>query len=103
MALNFFKVPKHQRFTYKPRHWDPKKEELDQRLKQIKNMQDRGVESSKARISGSFRQSFKGDHQYRKSQVRRSNMTLFFVIAILIFITYLFLRDLGPDITGAFN
>ena len=33
--------------------------ELEERLKQIKDIQNKGVESSKARISGGFRQSFK--------------------------------------------
>lgn len=101
--LKFFKVPKHQRFTYKPRYWDPKKEELDERLQRIKDIQDKGIEASKARISGGFRQSFKGNHQYRRSQVRRSNMVLFFIIAVLIFLTYLFLKDLGPEITSTFQ
>ncbi len=99
--LKFFRVPKHQQFTYKPRYWDPKKEELDERMQRIKDMQERGVEASKARISGSFRKGYKGNHQYRKSQVRRSNLMLFIVIAILIFITYLFLKDLVPDIAKA--
>jgi hypothetical protein len=101
--LRFFNVPKHQRFTYKPRYWDPDQEQLDERMKRIKDIQEKGVEASKARISGGFRQGFKGNQQYRRSQVRRSNMILFFIIAILIFLTYLFLKDLGPEITSTFN
>ncbi len=101
--LKFFKVPKHQQFNYKPRYWDPKKEELDERIERIHEMKNRGVEASKARISGSFRKGFKGDMQYRRSQVRRSNMLLFFIIAVLIFISYLFIKDLTPEIVNTFE
>jgi len=98
--LKFFRVPKHHQFTYKPRYWAPKKEELDERLQRIEEIQNNGVEASKARISGSFRKSYKGNHKYRKAQIRRSNVMLFIVIAVLLFITYLFLKDLIPDIVN---
>jgi hypothetical protein len=37
--LRFFRVPKHQQYDYKPRFWDPKKEELQERLDRIEKIQ----------------------------------------------------------------
>jgi hypothetical protein len=35
LRFSFFKVPRHKRFEYTPRIWDPAKEERDERLKRI--------------------------------------------------------------------
>lgn len=99
--LRFFRVPKHRKFDYKPRHWDPEKEEMDERLKRIDEIQRNGVSASKARISGSFRKSYKGNSEYRKSQVVRSNLILFGVIFILVLLSAFFLREFLPGFSEA--
>ena len=97
--LKFFRVPKHQRFEYKTRYWDPRKEELEERLKRIEERKGDDLAATKARISGSFRsKSYQGDKEYRRRQVRRSNMTLIAVVIILLILCYLFLMVYLPRI-----
>lgn len=97
--LKFFKVPKHRKFEYKPRHWNPDQEEMDKRLERIKEIQEKGVSASKARISGSFRKSYKGNSEYRKSQIVRSNFILLGVIVLLLVVTIYFMGEFLPSFT----
>lgn len=98
--LRFFRVPKHRQFEYKPRHWDPDKEEKEKRLQRIREIQESGVEASKTRISGSFRKGYKGNDNYRRSQVVRSNLILVGVIVILLVLSYFFLQEFLPSLSG---
>ncbi len=102
MALfGFIKPPSHQRYEYKPRFWDPEKEELKERL-------ERGngdPEAAKSRISEHFsRRSTRGGgySKYRHKEITRSNLRLAMVLAIIIFIAYLFLVAL-PDFLTLFE
>ena len=99
--LRFFKMPKHQQYEYKPRFWDPKKEELQERLKQIEDMKSGGTEGAKARISGGFRRGYGGSSAGRRKQVMRSNMTLLGIIAVLLLLSYLFISVYLPRIATA--
>jgi hypothetical protein len=94
--LRFVKVPKHQQFEYKTRYWDPKKEELQERLKQIEAMQGADPEAMKARISSGLRHRSHANTSYRRQQVIRSNVTLFAVVVMLLFITFLLLTNYLP-------
>ncbi|MEL7118857.1 MAG: hypothetical protein AAFO07_05435 [Bacteroidota bacterium] len=96
--LKFFKVPKHQRFDYKPRYWDREKEEREERMSRLEKLKESGVDASKARIAGSFRKSYKSDGRGRKGQVMRSNLMLFGVILILLLITVMMMREYMPQI-----
>ncbi len=85
----FFRVPKHQKFDYKPRYWDPRKEELAERLERIDSLQRGGVEGAKARISGGFRRGgYLSDARVRQRQVLRSNLLLVAVVAMLLILCY---------------
>ena len=54
--LNFFKTPKHQRYNYRPRYWDPKKEELEDRMQKYKGKEGKNdVDAVKSRLSRGFR------------------------------------------------
>ena len=94
--LRFFKVPKHQQYEYKPRFWDPKKEELEDRLKRIEEMQGKGPEAIKARLSGGFRRGYARDTSSRKKQVMRSNLILLTIIVALVILSYLILAVYLP-------
>ena len=94
--LRFVKVPKNQQFEYKTRYWDPKKEELEERLKRIEEMQGTDSESMKARISSGLRSRSYANTSYRRQQVMRSNVTLFAVVVGLVFITFLLLTNYLP-------
>ncbi len=98
--LRFFRTPKHQQFEYKTRYWDPRKEELEERLKQIDSRKDTSIEATKARISGGFRGKgyIKTDSSYRKQQAQRSNFILLGVVVVLLVVSYLFLAVYLPRI-----
>ncbi|MGB3546234.1 MAG: hypothetical protein WBA17_04630 [Saprospiraceae bacterium] len=103
MALfSVFRLPSHQRFSYKPRYWDPKKEELDERLDRLRQLEEGGVDGVKARISGGFKRGAGGaaSGRYRGQQVKRSNMTLFIIIGFLVMISYLLFYVYMPQMEG---
>ncbi len=99
--LRFFKVPKHQQYEYKPRYWDPKKEELEERLRKAEERRGSNVEASKARISSGFRN--KATREYSgigRRQAFRSNMILIAVIAFLVLLCYLLITVYLPKIVN---
>ena len=99
--LRFFRVPRHQRYKYIPRYWDPKKEEIEDRLKRIKDSQDGNIDATKARIAGGFRRGFSDDLKARRAGVFRSNMLLLGIIALLLFASYIFMLEYLPRIVEA--
>jgi hypothetical protein len=63
LRFSFFKIPRHKRFEYTPRIWDPAKEEREVRLKRIR--EELGIidKTSDGRpyipnIKGSFRKEY---------------------------------------------
>ncbi len=98
-GFRFFRVPKHQQFDYKPRYWDPRKEELQERLKYLEELQEDGVDGMKARISGGLRRGgYMADNRFRQRQVMRSNLILIGVIIALLILCYLMLMVYLPQI-----
>ena len=98
-----FRTPKHQQYDYKPRFWNPEKEALEERIKQVEERKSGNTESAKERISAGFK---RGNNSYmaygekksfRSAQTRRSNITLFIVIILLALLTYLFLNIYLPE------
>ena len=86
----FFKTPGHKQFDYIPRHWDPKKEDLEKRLEIAKNKNSKDLNSMKARISSGMRRGGHGaGKQGRSSYIFRSNLLLLGIIIILVAVTYL--------------
>ena len=98
--LRFFRVPKHQQYDYKPRYWDPKKEDLQERLEQIEQMKGRNPEAVKARLSGGFRRGFEANSSARKGQVLRSNLVLLAIVVLLVGFSYMFLTVYLPEIVN---
>lgn len=95
MALmSFFKTPKNQRFDYKPRHWDPKKEALEERLSKydeakkgdtdaVKNRLRRGIRGKGSSID------FRETRAIRTKELKRSNRVLLLVVIGLIVVAYI--------------
>ena len=85
----FIKLPSYKRFEYTPRHWDPEKEERDERIRQIKAEMGIVFPSDPNRTTikrGSFRQA------HRKTKVRASrssNIRLAVILIALLLIAYL--------------
>ncbi|MCB0558030.1 MAG: hypothetical protein H6573_09990 [Lewinellaceae bacterium] len=96
--LRFFKMPKHQQYQYKPRFWDPKKEELEERMRQIEAVKKGDAEAMKARLAANFRKGYSSDTSFRKRQVMRSNLVLLGIIALLVILSYLFIVVYLPQI-----
>lgn len=90
MMLGFFKLPKHRNFNYKPRYYDPIKEEVQERVKKIEQEisgdKDKYVPGSS--IRGGIR------HQYESSRraVNKTKMQRLLIrlmlIALIILILY---------------
>ncbi|MEL7161291.1 MAG: hypothetical protein AAFN92_11085 [Bacteroidota bacterium] len=103
--LRLFKPPGHQKFSYKPRYWDPKKEEAEERRKRVEQLQNGGVDAMKTRISGGFRrgQGGKAAGAYRSARVKRSNSTLFIVLISLVVLAYLAIQMYIPGLAEWMN
>lgn len=56
---SIIKIPSYQRFNYEPRHYDPIKDDIDERRRRIRHSLDaeksKGEYSSRGRLQGSFR------------------------------------------------
>jgi hypothetical protein len=105
--LKFSRVPKHQQFEYKPRYWNPEKEELENRLSRTEPEKDNDPEAVKARISSGFRNKGYGygdrELSFRRQQTKRSNLTLLFIIGILVIISYFFIKTILPEWASHFE
>lgn len=96
MIGKFFHTPDSKRFNFKPRYYDPDKEELDDRVKKIK--EEMGIAEEKVddgkpyktMIRGQFRNTdgwgAKSSSGARKSQNKR----LIWLVLILALVFYLF-------------
>lgn len=93
MKLLGSRTPKHQQFKYKPRFWDPEKEELEARRARREKLQQEGIEGAKERIRSGFVTGRGGaaSGRYRSQQVRRSNFTFLIVVAALVVLAVLLL------------
>ena len=89
--LKFNKRPKHKRFDYIPRYYDPKKEELDKIVESYKNMED--ADAAKNRIRSGLRNRYRGDASYKRRQERSANIRLISIIFVLFMVAYLILKS----------
>ncbi|MFT7121777.1 MAG: hypothetical protein ACJAZ9_001965 [Neolewinella sp.] len=98
--ISLFKTPKNQQFSYKPRFWNPKEEEAEQRRLRVKQLETGGVDAMKTRISGGFRKGLGGEAAggYRSARVRKSNSTLFIVMICLVVVAYIGYEYYFPDL-----
>ena len=100
----FGKRTKNKRFDYIPRFYDPDKEALEERLKQYDESEKGNPELVKQRIKSGFKyRGRKVDSAFRNKQVKRSNMILLMVLAVLIFLTYIFIVEYLPRIMEVFD
>jgi len=100
--LRLFKTPKNQQFSYKPRYWDPKKEEAEKLRQRVEQLQNGGVDAMKTRISGGFRAGAGGKAagSYRSARVKKSDGTLLIVIICLLVVSYLAIEVYFPDLSA---
>ncbi|WP_020571127.1 hypothetical protein [Neolewinella persica] len=100
--LRLFKTPKNQQFSYKPRYWDPKKEEAEKLRKRVEQLQTGGVDAMKTRISGGFRKGQGGEAAgaYRSARVKRSNTTFLITLISLLVVAYIIYALYFPDLSA---
>ena len=94
MALFGNNRPRHKKFGYNPRYYDPAKEALQERIKAYGDNQ--GIDSAelaKDRIRSGLRSKSGYAEGYRTQEVKKSNTTLLMVIAVLSIVTYLILSS----------
>ena len=94
----FIKLPKHQKYQYKPRYWDPEKEELHKRLERIEELKRGGSDGMKARIQSGLKRGYLADSRQRTKQTTRSNLVLLAVVVGLLAMVYIFLTTYLPEI-----
>lgn len=83
---SFIRLPKHQRFTFKARHYDPVKEEIEQRVSKIKTTMEadhrhESADLPPSTIAGSFRAKSK------VGSVKPSASGLQLIIALFLMVT----------------
>ena len=79
MALfNFFNVPKHRSFNYQPRYYDPKREELEGRIKAAESHNDFHIVGS--HIRGKIQ---KAVYEGRKSSLSPMMSRVIILVSIL--------------------
>ncbi|MCB9222684.1 MAG: hypothetical protein R2780_12270 [Crocinitomicaceae bacterium] len=94
--FSLFKLPnKHRRFEYVPRYYDPRKEELEKKIKAAQAVSEDGAH---VRREISFRQQAAdkwGNNEF-KTQAMRSNVRLvviFIIVLIAFYYLYQYLDD----------
>ncbi len=89
-----FRLAKYNVFDYKPRYWDPKKEEFNARVERAKRDIGKGTILDKhgnyiQNIKGQMRSYMSGPFQKSRRRADQNANTRFVVIlAILVFIAY---------------
>jgi|GEM_PF-280958 len=78
-------------FGFIPRYYDEQKEQREKRLKALENPDD--IDAAKDRIKSGLRATYRGDVGYKKSQTKKANMRLLYIIIMLVFVSYLLLRS----------
>lgn len=94
------KLPKPQGYEYRPRYWNPQKEALEERLKQIEESKEGDTEAVKMRIASNFRRGGYAQRggMYKSRQNRQSNRTLLLVVAVLVLLSYWLLSVYLPEL-----
>jgi len=94
LSSGFGKRPKHKKFDYIPRYYDENKERLSALVDQHSG-DPKDQDKLKSRISSGLRQRYVGDESYRKSNIKKSNIRVIYILLVLCFVSYLILRSTG--------
>lgn len=82
------------------RYWDPVKEARDERLKEIKVMQENDLEGVKARLSRRFKGRYNEYYSAKRQAIRKQNLILLAALVVVLFGAYYFLVRYMPLIEG---
>ena len=93
MLGRMFRMPKHQRFEYRPRHYDPVKEELNRRIQDKELIDYSDKDELRLRIS----EGIKRKRTYSKASkegMLRSNILVALIAMILLLMSLLILNNI---------
>ena len=76
MIFSFFKTPRHQRFNYAPRYYNPEEEERNERLQKLRG--EGGKEGAGVR-----KISFRRQHASYQEASKKSNRNIIFLIFLI--------------------
>lgn len=93
-----FRTPKHQKFIYIPRYYDPEKEELKERIRAAKGQQDSELDNMKARIGQTYQKKYMSKKESSRKTIRKSNIMVFVIFLVLLIFTYFLLAEFLPSI-----
>ncbi len=78
---SFIRLPRHQKFNYDPRYYDPVKEDLDRRISLAKKQtSDDTNDSNRERISAQWRRT---ERNSQKASVRQLIIVAFLISSVL--------------------
>jgi hypothetical protein len=102
----FTKAPQHQKFSYRPRYYDPSKDEMKEREERIRKEieRERGVvvkadEGYRTRIAGSFQAARK---RSKPTAEKSAVLVRFGAILFMVLLLFAFLEWGRPALYGAF-
>lgn len=97
---SFFKLPQYNVFDYKPRFYDPDKEDRDERRKELREMRGKAQVDSTDDVykpGSTIKGSFRPKMPRKAYRSRSSTIRLFVIMAVLFFMAYILLVvDLTP-------
>ncbi len=88
MLGGFFKKTKHQKFEYKPRFYNPMKEDLMDRVNAAQGKGDMSSDAVKNRISNRLRRSYELKNRSSHSSSKKSTLMLLAITVGLVAISY---------------
>ncbi len=100
LNISFFKLPKHRVFNYTPRYYDPEKEKLEERKREIAHELGVKLEEDASKENEPYRPNIKGKMQHvltfgrRKSSLPQMNRMVGFILLLLIIVALYFGSDL---------
>jgi hypothetical protein len=94
LRFSFFKIPRHKRFEYTPRIWDPAKEEREERIKRIQ--EELGINTSDGKpyipnIKGRFRKEYEQNKKSRAKAVYGNKIRSYIIIGAILLLCVIFL------------
>jgi len=92
---SFFKLPQYNVFDYKPRFYDPEKEERKEKLNELRQSLGKKPldEDEKVKPGSTIKGSFKPKMPRTAFRSRSSTLRLFVIIAVLFFLAYLIISS----------
>ena len=101
MISRMFKTPSHKQYNYKPRYYDAKKEELEEKMKNAQSVKEGDKAAIKSRISDNMRR-YKSKNT-ASQLTAKANARLGLIALILAVILFYGMQKYMPYFESLFN